>query len=286
MTRASAALCVAVIATLAGCTASPLPSPDPTPSATALPDGISISLLQQRSDYGPRRVQLAVKNASAVAVEVTDLTLRTDYLTEPVVAPDMPYTVMASTTINFPAVLTPANCDATAANPEVEASFVDAGEKHTARVIPTQPFDSLEVVHSSDCSRSSFERVVRIVPGSTLRTERAADGSVSAVLDVRLVPTGAAGSVTLRSIDGTILLDVAASPDLPLTMTAASSARTVSIRAIPTRCDPHVVAEDKVGTILPFRVSTPEYPAGEFGLPVSTALRNQYLSFVAAACGW
>lgn len=284
MTRAAVALCVGIAAALAGCTATHTPSPEPT--SLRLPAGISVAVLQQRSDYGPRRVHLAVANTSKRDVVVRGLTLTTDYLTSPVVAEGLPYAVSAGTTIHFPAVLTAPDCAASAANPSVDATVIAGGQTVTARVIPTQPFDSLEVVHASDCSRASFESVVRIELATVLQMERTTDGTLVSVLAVRLVPTGAAGTVTLTSIGGTILLDVASSRELPITMSAASPARTLSVRAVPTRCDPHVVAEDKVGTILPFRVSTGEYPAGEFGLAVPIGLRNQYLTFVATACGW
>ena len=51
----------------------------------------------------------------------------------------------------------------------------------------------------------------------------------------------------------------------------------------PARCDLHAVAEDKVGTLLPLRVSG-RGQEGLLKIPAGTALRGQIYDFITAAC--
>ena len=283
-------------AALALSACSPLPAPTPTTTALATaapaavataPPGVTVVVLQQRSDYGPRRIQLSVVNDGTADLEVRGISLSTPYLDGDAVATGFPYTVGAGTTVNFPTALPASVCSAQREDPTVELRFARPGDADgVVRVIPTQPFDSLGVVHSNDCRREAFESVVSMTPDPTLRVETDADGDPVAVLRLTLTPTGEPGAVTLNAVGGTILLDVAPVRGLPITLGPRSRAITLEVRATPTRCDPHVVAEDKVGTILPITVTVGSAPSGSFPLVLGDALRNSYLGFVSTACGW
>jgi hypothetical protein len=96
----------------------------------------------------------------------------------------------------------------------------------------------------------------------------------------------APGSLTILRVEGTPLL--AEDPAAPWPVAVAvqwggpSSEYRLGIR--PARCDPHAVAEDKVGTLLPLRVAV----AGREGVlkvDAGPLLRGRIHDFVTAACG-
>jgi hypothetical protein len=53
----------------------------------------------------------------------------------------------------------------------------------------------------------------------------------------------------------------------------------------PARCDPHAVAEDKVGTLLPVELEVGG-ATGVVKVAAPPALRADLYRFVAVACGW
>ena len=278
---------------LAGCGA-PAPVAPPSspatstvPAATVPPEGVRIELFQQRSDYGPRRIQLAVVNDGPNDIEVLGLRLSSPYLATDAEPANFPYTVKGGTTVNFPVVLPAAACDTAArtSDPVAQLDYAGVGGPRSVRLIPTQPFDSLELVHTNECRQDAFESRVAITPGSTIRLEKDAEGKLTALLSIRLAPTGKAGRASITRIGGTILLDVQPVRRLPISFGPQSPVVTIVVRATPTRCDPHVVGEDKVGTILPVTVSVGG-DSGTFSLALPATLRNQYLQFVSTACGW
>ena len=70
-------------------------------------------------------------------------------------------------------------------------------------------------------------------------------------------PAGEAASLTIVRVEGTPLL--AEDPAVPwpggVAVRAGGDVREIRLGIRPARCDPHAVAEDKVGTLLPLRVT-------------------------------
>ncbi len=114
--------------------------------------------------------------------------------------------------------------------------------------------------------------------------EIAADGS-TAVVRLIVTPVGATQSLTIESIDGTTLLAETPTDPWPRNVTIApgDAVRALSLRIRPARCDPHAVAEDKVGTLLPLRVKVGERQ-GLVKIAASPELRGRIYDFVTAAC--
>ncbi|MFD8237495.1 hypothetical protein ACFV20_37220, partial [Streptomyces sp. NPDC059696] len=57
----------------------------------------------------------------------------------------------------------------------------------------------------------------------------------------------------------------------------------VPLRIRPARCDPHAVAEDKVGTLLPLKVTVGKRN-GLLKVAAPTELKGRIYDFVTAAC--
>jgi hypothetical protein len=100
------------------------------------------------------------------------------------------------------------------------------------------------------------------------------------------VNPGSRGTLTIDRIDGTTLLEEDPGAPWPRSVTVSTGGPGEELRLgiRPARCDPHAVAEDKVGTLLPLRVHT----AGREGvlkIDAGPLLRGRIYDFVTAACG-
>ncbi len=275
--RVVGALSVAVLlAALGGCAAAPA---EPR---------FSFSVFQLRSDYAPRQAQIEISNRSGIDVQITSASFRSAWFDGTMRSESAPSQVLAHQTTDFPVVLGAARCGPDAAGPEVTVRYTAAnGSAGSVRAVPAVPFGSLAAVHRQDCSRDAFERVAEIRVARALRFETV-DGRPIALLDITFVPTGGSGSVTLHSTQDTTLLAQREGQlrRFELTMDAASAPTTITLDYVPTRCEQHVVAEDKVGTVIPFHVDAGGYRDAEFGVPVSPAVKTQFLDWFGRYCGW
>ena len=85
----------------------------------------------------------------------------------------------------------------------------------------------------------------------------------SAVLTLAITPRstpgaanpGATGTLTINRIDGTTLLEEDQSAPWPRSVSvhAGGASQQFRLGIRPARCDPHAVADDKVGTLLPLQ---------------------------------
>jgi hypothetical protein len=122
--------------------------------------------------------------------------------------------------------------------------------------------------------------------------EVTADGR-TAVLRLLMQPRAASGSgaagaseLVIDRIEETTLLAEAPQAPWPrsVTLRAGGPRTEVRLGIRPSRCDPHAVAEDKVGTLLPLRVRV----AGREGvlkIDAGSQLRGRIYDFVTKACG-
>jgi len=93
-------------------------------------------------------------------------------------------------------------------------------------------------------------------------------------------------ALTINSVGGTTLLEEDPSAPWPsgLRIGATGPMRELRLGIRPARCDPHAVAEDKVGTLIPLHVSV----AGREGvlkIDAGAQLRGRIYDFVTSACG-
>jgi hypothetical protein len=115
----------------------------------------------------------------------------------------------------------------------------------------------------------------------------------SAVLRLIITPrnpggavSSAGGGLTMESVSGTTLLEEDAGAPWPthLRIEASGPERTLRLGIRPARCDPHAVAEDKVGTLVPLKVTV----AGREGIlkvDAGAQLRGRIYDFITNACG-
>jgi hypothetical protein len=116
----------------------------------------------------------------------------------------------------------------------------------------------------------------------------------SAVLTLAITPRsipgavnpGAMGTLTINRIDGTTLLEEDQSGPWPRSVSvhAGGANQRFRLGIRPARCDPHAVADDKVGTLLPLRVSVGGRD-GVLKIDAGALLRGRIHDFVSTACG-
>jgi hypothetical protein len=94
------------------------------------------------------------------------------------------------------------------------------------------------------------------------------------------------GELVIDRIEETTLLAEAGQAPWPRSVTVRAGGAPAQVRLgiRPSRCDPHAVAEDKVGTLLPLQVRV----AGREGIlkiDAGSQLRARIYDFVTKACG-
>lgn len=268
---------VAAVMVLGGCAA---------PVESDLPAGVTVVVQQNRSDCAVGRMQIRIDNASDADLTVTSATL-----TDPCLADagrwDGSSDIAAGLVRDLPVDLPAADCPATGrANPEVELAFLVDGRSGTARVPPIDPFDLIDTATAATCAAEEVTDAVELTLGRELGL--VGDGtSQLALLEITARPTGER-SIRLQSVQRTILLQPeagAAAWSIEQTATRAAPA-TASLEMVPARCDPHAVAEDKVGTRFPLTVSLDGEAPVVVTLAADDELKRQLFDYIARRCGW
>lgn len=260
-------------------------------SSAQKPVDLKVSVYQLRSDYAIRGAQIEITNRSTSDLTITSATFGSAWFAKTVSSTSTPNQLLAKSTTDFKIALAAGRCGPSTAAPVVHVRYRQAdGSTGTTTVTPTIPFDSISVVHGQDCAQEDFEKVATIAVASALRFDPpvAADGKRAALLDLTFTPTGAAGSVTLRSAEDTTLLAQREGTfrTFDLTFTAASAPTTITLDFVPEACLQHRVAEDKIGTLIPLRVDAGPYRDALFSIATPIAVKNALLDWVGAYCGW
>jgi hypothetical protein len=272
----------ALLLGLAAC-ASAAPSED-------LPDGVSVRLVQQRSDVALHQAQVEITNGtestlSIEALSVSDPRFESDadrvLQRASVIAP--------GSTVGIRIQLPGPACDV----PDDGASTVEfswhAGDRSgVARADLPDALDFLPAMHERECVADALGDAAAV---SFTSFEAGAGGGVG-ILTLEVLPTGAGGA-TIDAIRPTNLLGFGAAgtgPDaeLPLQIQLAAgdtAPRDVEIALEPFRCDAHAVQEDKRGTIFTVDV-TVAGEAGQIELAASADMRAEILNAVADYCGF
>jgi len=296
MSRRGAALVVAGVLVLAGCTSSssgsePTTSPTPTAPAGPIPAevlaGLTVEVRQARSDWAQRVVQLRVTNVGPGDVTVAQARLVTPD-DEGVATSDRERPVRAGVDRDVSVALgTPVCTDATSGTPRAELDLVDAeGRRSTLVVQPGDPQGHLARIHGEDCAAAAVAQGATITLADELGT-REVDGRFVGEVDLEVAPVPGGPLVEVTGVDGTVLLAPAdgATGWAVDVATSDGSRRTVPLLLVPTRCDAHAVAEDKRGTFFGVHTRVGGVDQPVFYVGADDTLRGALHDFVGTACG-
>ncbi len=261
---------------------------------------VTVEVNQSRDQYGKPEIQLQFTNSSGNPVTVSMAELASPLFQgairwEPAgggieLPPRQPK--------SLPAALPEPRCGGPVGSPpgeEATATLLLAAPGHSqARPVTVNagdPFGVLQRNNTELCLTAAAAAVADIA----LRTQlEVAQDSRTAV--VRLVvtprpaadgnrPGEAADSLTIRSVDGTPLLAEVPGDPWPtnITVKPGDGSAQWPLRIRPARCDPHAIAEDKVGTLLPLHIVVGPLD-GRVKIAADPLLRAELYDFVTSAC--
>ncbi len=275
--RAGAALgASALLVACAGCTAGDDVS-DP-------PEGLDVVVFQHRLDYVPRVLEVRLENAGASTLEVTEVAFVSDRFVDAAVDPDgVTLTPGRAVALRIP--LPESVCDGLeAAPPVVEVTWASDDGSRTARLPAVDEQGVLDRINDEDCLADAIAGVARFSMPDALRTEGAGAGQ-RAWIDVSVEPAGGERMLRIGDVRATTLLNAADGTIWPLDLEVRGDDEpsTIPLEIAPARCDPHAIAEDKRGTILPFEVAVGDR-SGDLDLVSGDDLRREIYAFVGERC--
>lgn len=272
---------IAVLAALTGC----------APQPAELPDGIAISVYQNRFDYSPRKLEIQVSNGSGGPFTVTGASFDSTRFTEPAVWAAHERTLAPGTALDLRVQLPEPVCGDVPAEDTVTLDFaLPDGRAGSVTVVPSDEEGWIDRINAQDCLAATVDGIAAITAPD--RLEWTPGATAPGVLEFSVEPTGAGGEVTLLQARGTVLLRLAAADGgvadalpLDLVLDAGAPPTTIRIAFAPNRCDAHAVAEDKRGTFFPIDVRTEDGVEGIYYTAVSDAVRGEIYAYYGDYCG-
>lgn len=263
--------------------------------APTLPAGVTVELQQLRADVAPRQAQVHLTNGSDDPLQIAAVRVEDDRFDGPAerVIADRVSTVPAGGAVDIRVQLPPVDCTAPS-EPEGDGAgsrvvLELVGEDGTTEV-STSASDALGFLATLHARECLMERVQDAATLEFTGFEASAPGE-PATLQLTITPTGA-GTATIVGVEGTNLIaftGISADEDLfGLDLhvdTADAEPVVVDLPMRPFRCDPHVVQEDKRGTIFDVRVEVDGEP-GQVELFVGDEMRGRILTWVGEWCGF
>lgn len=287
--RAQAAAAAACVA-LASCSSAAGP-PDARPTGTAQ-HAYTIEVNQSRTNYGTRVIDLIATNNSPGPVTVASVILDSGLFAGPVawkadgdgtvLPPGQPKSLV--TELPEPACAGP---EGSTSVPTLAARLELRGLGPVDATSVTDPFGVLERNRAEQCLTESVKAIAAV----ELLPELQPGATGTATLRLAITPVAGdsvapvpAELVIERVLETTLL---AADPVAPwpegIHVRPGDKPKTFTLQVRPARCDPHAVAEDKVGTLLPLAVSV----GGQSGIIKVAAgqeLKGAIHDFVSTAC--
>jgi len=282
-----AAVLLLAAGALAGCTAS-----GDSASDGALPEGVTVEVRQMRDDVQFRQAQLVVRNDGDADWEIRDVVLDDPRFDGPITrhtertSRSAPGSVVMIR-LDLPAV----DCDADdEASTRLDVGFAVDGADDRATATVADPLGVLAEIHERDCLAERLaETVVLSVeafrpsappdPGRlVLRAEGAGGDAPARILAIQSTPL-------LSFPDDLRAAEYTGGWPVGIDVPAGSEAvEEVSIPVVPNRCDPHVIQEDKRGTIFTIDIELHGAP-GAIELAAPPELKGRMLQWVADWCG-
>jgi hypothetical protein len=266
------------------------------PPAAAAP--VTAEINQLRDDYSRQIIAIQLTNTTAGAVTVLAAGLTSPLYAGTIEWPADPGGIElppGQTKILRAQLRAPA-CGLQTAGPGegtgVDLQLADAGGTKPAATVPAaDPYGVLARNNAEMCLAQAAAAVagIRLEP----ELEVSADAH-SAVLRLVITPRstpgavnpGSTGTLTINWIEGTTLIDEDPAAPWPrsVSVLAGGASQHFRLGIRPARCDPHAIADDKVGTLLPLRVSAGGRD-GVLKVDAGALLRGRIYEFVSAACG-
>lgn len=247
-----------------------------TPDETDPPDGFTAEIMQYRGKRLTREIAVAVSNDTDREIVLTSMRLSSNRWSDSVAWDDTDAVGPGFGTgidVDPPRGTCPTDEDL-AVTAEFTYRFGD--EARRSRVDVDDPYAVLRDLVDGDCGETAFDAATSM----TIGEPRVVADTWTA--DVRLTPK-APGGVVLLGFAPT--LRFAFGPRTPVEVELPlDEPQHVRLEVVMGRCDPHVVAEDKVGSRFGVRVRTSTIEHAYFTLPLDQDVRDSLEEFYAQRC--
>jgi hypothetical protein len=155
-------------------------------------------------------------------------------------------------------------------------------------VAPTDPNERMPLLTGTDC----FAQEVAAIGEVSLAGLSAEDPAAPAELELRVDSADGDGTLRVTSMESTTLFDPLDAEGRPTTagpvgieLRPGQPSATARVQIVPNRCDPHALAEDKVGTLFVVAAEVDGGRSGSLSMPASPELRGELYEYFTRACG-
>ncbi len=249
-----------------------------------VPSGVIAHIDQSRVERKGREVFLRIENGTK-----TDITVEKFQLTSPRLATVEwigDETIGATYEADLEFEMPRARCG-TAIDAKVTLTYrIDDGELRESTVRADDTYGNAELFADRDCAELTLAKAADLEVGDPEVIGHGPDSVLQ--LPVTLTPTGKASGVRFGGFGSTVLFSQAADSrtDVDVPLEGADPPTVQLMAVVPARCDPHALAEDKVGTLFPVSVRSPELPDNaSFFLPLTKLQRSALFTFFLTYCG-
>jgi hypothetical protein len=255
------------------------PSSATPPSASALPEvpGIAAEAVQLRTDAAiGGQVQVRITDTGTAPFTVTSVQLMSPGFG---ILPAAPVTAgyAPGRTIDLTTRFGPVDCS-------VEVDRVGARltvlrpDGTTEELLVPLAGDTMARVHDATCA---VEEVLAVV-GVTV--EDLAEAGETMTGQVVLRRRTGDEAVQVSRLGGSVVLDVQADDDLPVTLAAGETELRIPVTFDPARCDAHALAETKQPFLLPLAVTVGDGDSVPVPLPLDDGQRDRLQAMLGRVC--
>jgi hypothetical protein len=276
MKRRLSLLCGAVLVSgLAACGDEPEREP--------LPSGVVMHVDQTRLERKTRHVFVRVENDTKRSLTVTGFVLTSPRFAHVTWKGDESMAPGEQSDLEF--TMPPGRCgESVDASVRLTYLLGDSGERESVGKAD-DPYQAIGLMLDRDCARNTLAEAADLEVGTPT-----IDGSgPSSVLrlPIMLTPTGKRDDVRFGGFESTPLFRQADDSPVGVDEPISSKQPTrIVMSVVPARCDPHALAEDKVGRLFGMRVMAPGLPADSwFYLPLDHDQREAFYAYFRARCG-
>lgn len=244
---------------------------------TPPPDGLTANVMQYRGKRLTRDIAVAIKNGTDREVSLRAMSLTSSRWPQPVRwrgVEDVGPGFGTGIDVDPPTGTCPEGSDLAI---EADLTYELGDEERRSTVPVSDPYGVLRDLVEGDCGQSAFVEATTLVVGEPVVTRdhwRA---------PARLMPTGKRSDVVLLGFAPTMRF--AFGPRTPTEVALdLSRPHRVVLDVTMGRCDPHVVAEDKIGSRFGARVRTEGIEHAYFTLDLDPSVHASLEEFYAERC--
>jgi hypothetical protein len=276
MTRARAALAAALIlAGLAAC--------DGGPEQKPLPSGVVMHIDQGRIQRSTRQVYIRVDNHTKKSITITGASISSPRFDAVTWKGKESIPRGLQTDLDF--TMPPTRCGHGAGVRVVLTyTYGDSDERESAGKAGDL-YEEIGLLMDRDCAKNTLAEAANLRVGTP--TVVGAGPTSVLHLPLTLTPTGKRDDVRFGGFESTPLFrqDVDSPVDVDQPISSTEPTRIV-MEVVPARCDPHALAEDKVGRLFGMRIIAPGLPENtSFYLPFDHDQRVAFYDYFHTRCG-